>query len=74
MRKLKTQLKKQTTKRKRGKRRTRKVQRGGSPFPTIVQHAFWGVADSVRDSYNALAGNYPGVSSSVLVQGPTKGI
>jgi hypothetical protein len=52
------------------KRRTKKVRRGGSAIPFIVQDAFWGAADSIRDSYNNLAGNYNGVDSSVTTQGP----
>lgn len=64
MRKLKIK-----TRNKKGKRKTRRVQKGGSIFPDIAHHAFWGVADSLRDSYNSIAGNYPGVSSSIMVQG-----
>jgi hypothetical protein len=54
---------------KRGKRRTKRVMKGGSIFPYILQDAFWNAADSVRDTYDNLAGNYNGVSSSITVQG-----
>lgn len=57
-------------KRKLLKRRTVKVRRGGSAFPYMIKDVFWGAADSVRDSYNNLAGNYKGVDSSITSQGP----
>jgi len=57
---------------KRVKARKRKTMKGGSIFPYILQDTFWNASDSIRDTYNNLAGNYPGVSSSITVQGQIK--
>jgi len=58
------------TKRMRRKRRTRRVMKGGSIFPYILQDAFWTATDSIRDTYDNLSGNYDGISSSITVQSP----
>jgi hypothetical protein len=61
------------TKYKRRPRRTLKrklkKRKGGSVVPSIIQDAFWTATDSVRDTYNALSGNYQAIDSSVTFQG-----
>lgn len=51
------------------RRRTFKRRRGGSIFP-FMAHDLWGnLSDSIRDSYNGINGNYPGIDSSITTQG-----